>query len=480
MKNRWIKTLGIIFAFIFLFIGTGCSNNIYDGDFCGNAKKSSTEYGKIRATYIADALADENDDEDKFLIVEQEDSKTLVLNQNNAQATYLFVHFADYYKTNEAGVNEQLVANYVATSNNVVLLSYLPEAENKFIFEGDANNVQAANAKMDNIQNLALRYADWIEHPSYDEKTCDGIVQKRLSSYSKACFVVGKDGLPDPGGSGVNLAHKTWKDAFKVSFFTGLLVFPIAWLLNSFVNWFGGSGVAQVLAILLVTLIIKIVVMLITFKGTMSTQKMQDIQPEIARIQAKYVNNNSTDAKQRMSMEMMNVYKKYNIKPFAPFLSLIITFPIFIGMYRAVSQTAVLRTGNFLGVVLGTTISQNIFGHFKVGALVIFLFMAASQILSMKMPNILNRKRMTYEAKKAQKQTSMMTNIFMIMILVMGFMMPATMSIYWIASALVQVLQSIIMHHINNASKGKGKYKLKKKETHYTIPQGVKTDSNAK
>ena len=475
MKKRFIKIIGILFAFVFLFIGSGCSNNVYDGDFCGNAKKTSTEYGKIRATYIADELADQENIDTKFEIKEVNGSKTLVENNESSTATYLFVHYADFYKTNDEGVNEQLVGNYIAQKYSVVL-HVNDEAEtsqNKYSFSGNEEDVVKANEELTKNISLAARYVEWIKNPKQDSKTS---VEQRLSSYSKACFVVGKDGLPDPGGSGVNLKNKTWKDAFKVSFFTGLLVFPIAWLLNSFVNWFGGSGVAQVFAIFLVTLIIKIVVMLITFKGTMSTQKMQDIQPEIARIQAKYANNKSAEAKQRMSMEMMGVYKKYNIKPFAPFLSLIITFPIFIGMYRAVSQTAILRTGNFLGVVLGTTISQNIFGHFKVGALVIFLVMAASQILSMKMPNILNRKRMTLEAKRAQKQTSMMTNIFMIMILVMGFMMPATMSIYWISSALVQVLQSIIMHHINNAAKGKGKYKLKKKEVHYTIPQGVKTD----
>lgn len=69
----------------------------------------------------------------------------------------------------------------------------------------------------------------------------------------------------------------------------------MAWLLNTFVNWFGGTGVAQVFAILLVTLIIKVLVMLVTFKGTMSTHRMQEIQPEIAKIQAKYGNNKSPE-----------------------------------------------------------------------------------------------------------------------------------------------------------------------------------------
>ena len=47
------------------------------------------------------------------------------------------------------------------------------------------------------------------------------------------------------------------------------------------------------------------------------------------------------------------------------------------------------------------------------------------------------------------------------------------MSIYWIASAAVGMLQSYLMHKLNNGNKS-GKYKVKKEETKYTIPQGYK------
>ena len=52
MKNKWLKRLAILFTFAFLFIGTGCSSNPYDGQFCGNAEDPNTEFGKIRYTII--------------------------------------------------------------------------------------------------------------------------------------------------------------------------------------------------------------------------------------------------------------------------------------------------------------------------------------------------------------------------------------------------------------------------------------------
>ena len=203
---------------------------------------------------------------------------------------------------------------------------------------------------------------------------------------------------------------------------------------------------------------------------------MQDIQPEILKIQSKYGPAPSPEDKQRMSMELMGVYQKYGVKPFAPFVSLLITFPVFIAMYRAVMYLGVLRTGNIGGVVLGDILSTYIIGEnaFNFVAFIIFIIMAASQIVSMKLPQIMNRSRMSREARQQQKQTNMMSNIMMIMILVMGFMMPVTMSIYWIASALVGVIQSVVMHHINNGNKN-GKYKVKKVERETAkIPQGYK------
>ena len=100
--------------------------------------------------------------------------------------------------------------------------------------------------------------------------------------------------------------------------------------------------------------------------------------------------------------------------------------------------------------------------------------MAASQILTMKLPQLLNRKRMSAEAKRQQKQTNMMSTVFMVMILVMGFTMPVTMSVYWIASAVVSAIQSILMHKLNNASKN-GRYKVKKAQSEsIKIPQGYR------
>ena len=485
MKRKFKTIIASVFAFVFLFTLSSCNNSTkyLDGDVCGEATVDGTNaFSNIRRFYVEQFVYEynlakiaENQEYASYADVYKEkfvyDSETSQLTKvevgtdGYTQAHYIFT----YYQRNTAG---QLTTT--AEAVEAYINAYVAEPS-KYI---ELVQVCAYGQTTDSQDNTGIKYSYFtkVNNLNYDGDTINNItsVSNRMTSHQKACLVF-EGSFVDPS-TGVIINKTSWKDAFDVGLLYGLFVYPMAWLVNFFVVLFGSSGWAQIGAIILATLIIKLVILLCTFKSQASTQKMQDIQPEILKIQNKYGQTPSPEDKQRMSMELMAVYQKYGVKPFAPFVSLLITFPVFIAMYRAVMYLAVLRTGNIGGVTLGDVLSTYIIGDkaFNFVALIIFIIMAASQILSMKLPQILNRKRMSREAKQQQKQTNMMSNVMMIMILVMGFMMPITMSIYWIASAIVGVAQSLIMHRINNGNKN-GKYKVKKAESDpIKIPQGYK------
>ena len=84
-------------------------------------------------------------------------------------------------------------------------------------------------------------------------------------------------------------------------------------------------------------------------------------------------------------------------------------------------------------------------------AIVLFILMVAMQFASMKIPTWMQK----YKTKKSgrrpdprqsdsQKQANMMTNIFFVMIVFMGWMLPTSMTVYWIASSVVSLVQTII------------------------------------
>lgn len=482
-KNRIKMLIATLFSFIFVFSMTSCSGSkYYDGEVCGEATVDGTNtFSQIRRFYVEQYVYEAyqpNKDEkeeakysifsNKYVYDEEVNALKIVSDDdaNYSNAHYLFTYYNGENKNPYYGEKQ---------FNNIVKETINNSIQDSVAAESYLNDVVVAAG------NKYYTKLNDMNKDSEDESAHNGAkltpVSRRMQSHSKACIVF-HDNFKDPE-TGITIGKTSWKMAWDAGFLTGLFVYPMAALINLFVKLFGGltgNGLMQMFAILVVTIVIKATIFLLTFKSQTSTQKMQDIQPEMLALQAKYGQNPSPEQKQRMSMEMMALYKKYGVKPFAPFISLLITFPVFIAMYRAVMYLGVLRIGTlFGGVVMGNTLSSYIIGNFKVGALIIFLLMAASQILTMKLPQFLNSKRMTREAKEQQRKTNMMSNIMLIMILFMGFTMPVTMSIYWIASAIVSAAQSLVMHFMNNGGK-KGRYKVKKDDnTPINIPQGVKT-----
>lgn len=493
-----------IFAFLFLFSVTSCNSKdkYLEGGVCGIASaEGDNAFSEIRRFYVEEFVYElnydlvVNDDTEsgykqydfaeiystKYTLNESNELKSITLEESKEdniaykKAHYLFTF---YYETGENGEKgKEIVDNYIDNyfSSDTTKAAKYKEVVDLCAFGPEDNKNYGYFAKVNKT--------DYDSDSANDGKIKS--VSSRMTSHSKACLVFGKDEFNDPT-TGVSLVELKWKDAWSKSngggLLFGLLVYPLAWFINLFVTLFNGktSGLGQIAAILTVTIVIKLLILLCTFKSQRSTQKMQDIQPEILKLQAKYGQNPTPEQKQKMSMEMMEIYKKYGVKPLAPFASMLITFPVFIAMYRAVMYLAVLRTGDIGGLILGNNlnlyfINSNYWGVPEtIIAVVIFILMAGSQIMSMKLPQILNSKRMTREAKQQQKQMGMVSNIMMIMILVMGFMMPVTMSIYWIASAIVSIIQALIMHKLNNSSKT-GRYKVKKaEEKPITIPQGYK------
>ena len=82
------------------------------------------------------------------------------------------------------------------------------------------------------------------------------------------------------------------------------------------------------LAIIIMTIIVKILLYPLTKKQIESTKAMMAMQPKMKAIQEKYKND-----KQRLNMELANLYKQENINPLAGCLPLLVQMPIMIGIF---------------------------------------------------------------------------------------------------------------------------------------------------
>lgn len=294
-------------------------------------------------------------------------------------------------------------------------------------------------------------------------------------SSKRSCLATetGYYGSYGPQGMSIEISAKKWTD------WKGLLEFLFVWpigalidiLTKSFLNGGFGAGWAQVAAIFVVTIIVRGIMLLVTFKQTKSNTKLTELQPEISKIQAKYPNANTNQyEKQRMAMEMNKLYKKNGVNPLTTLLVMIIQFPVFICVWGAMQGSAYLSTGEFLGLRLSDSIGSTIASKTAwvngggATALILFLLMAVAQTIAMLLPQWIQKHSQSKASKLGRnpaqnsqtKRMKWFTYLMLIMIIFMGFSLASGMGVYWFVGALVSVAQTIVTTSIANKSKKKG------------------------
>lgn len=190
-------------------------------------------------------------------------------------------------------------------------------------------------------------------------------------------------------------------------------------LLNGVVHNYG-------LAIILFTLIIKFALLPLTIKQTKSMKAMQDIQPEMKKIQDKY-----EDDKEKQQEEMMKLYQENDVNPAAGCLPMILQLVILIPLYRAIlSLQGVMGDATFLWI-----------GRLTDGSL-------AQPDPALVIINGLAMVGQTYITQKISGsggQGSTMMWIMPIFIVFIGFQLPSGLLLYWLTSTIFTAIQQFLI-----------------------------------
>lgn len=113
---------------------------------------------------------------------------------------------------------------------------------------------------------------------------------------------------------------------------------PFLVVLNFFNKYLGNYGVA----IIVLTVIIKILFYPLTKKSLQSMRDMQKMQPQMAAVKEKYKND-----KEKMNKELMELYKRHKINPVGGCLPMILQIPVFIALYEVLYVAIELRHAPF-------------------------------------------------------------------------------------------------------------------------------------
>jgi YidC/Oxa1 family membrane protein insertase len=92
--------------------------------------------------------------------------------------------------------------------------------------------------------------------------------------------------------------------------------------------WHDQAGLSWGWSIVMMTVVVRLAILPLTFKGVRGMQDLQRLQPEIKRLQERY-----KDDKQRMNQEMMRFYQEHKVNPLSSCLPLLLQLPFFLALF---------------------------------------------------------------------------------------------------------------------------------------------------
>ncbi|MFD0590206.1 YidC/Oxa1 family membrane protein insertase [Paenibacillus sp. GCM10027627] len=217
-------------------------------------------------------------------------------------------------------------------------------------------------------------------------------------------------------------------DLLKGNFWERNVVYYFAITLDAFASWTGGS---YVLAILLLTIVVRTLILPLTLKQYRSSKAMQALQPQMQEIKKKYKDN-----PQKQQEETMKLFQTHQVNPMAGCLPLLVQMPVFIALYNAIYWNQDIRTEQIFGFSLGEPSPWYFLP----------VLAAATTFIQSKM--------MQKQQTQAMPGMSIILTIFPVLIFVMSMSFPAALPLYWVFSNIYTIIQNYFLY-VRSSDKGK-------------------------
>ena len=205
------------------------------------------------------------------------------------------------------------------------------------------------------------------------------------------------------------------------------LCYPLVWVLNFFNGLIPNYGIA----IILLTILVRLLFWPLTHKSTVGMKKMQELQPKMKEIQAKFKDN-----PQRLQQETWALYREAKVNPMSSCLPMLIQIPVFIALFNVLRSAVELRYAPFLWIG-DLSEPEGLFASwFPFGGLNILpILMAVSTGL-----------QSAFTPSAGDKNQQRMMMVFMpLMMLFMFYSFPSALSLYWFLSNLFSIVQMWII-----------------------------------
>lgn len=209
----------------------------------------------------------------------------------------------------------------------------------------------------------------------------------------------------------------------------GAIANVLVQILNAFHGRIGSYGVD----IILLTLAMKLVLHPLTRKSLKSMKAMQALAPQMAVLREKY-----RDDPRAMNTEMMNLYRANSVNPFSGCLPQLVQLPVLYGLFAALRRPNLFGGESFLGLALDKAPCAHLSGACLIGlasqpvVLVIVLLVGLTTYLQQRM-------------SITDPQQARMFLFMPVMVAYFALNFQIALSIYWIVSTLVYMLEYFIV-----------------------------------
>lgn len=205
----------------------------------------------------------------------------------------------------------------------------------------------------------------------------------------------------------------------------------VVYYLSQFVLWIAKvCGGSYGWAIIIFTVIIRVILLPLNAVQINSTRKMQEIQPELKALQEKY-SSKDLETRNKLNEETQKLYKEAGVNPYAGCLPMVIQLPVMWALYQAIWRTPELQNGKFLWMDLGKPDPYYILPVLAA----VFTFLS-SYIATLSVP------------KSSQTtMTKVMSYAMAIMVGIWAIVFQSAISLYWVISNLFQVGQTLVLQN---------------------------------
>ena len=202
------------------------------------------------------------------------------------------------------------------------------------------------------------------------------------------------------------------------------LVDFVVHILNTIYGVVGNYGIA----IIIVTVLMRIIIFPLTLKQEKSMKKMRELQPELEKIKEKYKDN-----PQEYQQKTAELYRESGVNPLGGCLPLLIQMPVFVALYWAFSGNAIPADAKFLWFTLKQPDRLFMIGNFAFNLL---------PILNVGVTYI-QQKIMTSATSGQESSQQMQTMLYMmpLMMLFIFYKMPSGVTLYYLVSGALSLVQ---------------------------------------